>query len=79
MPLEHRFGLKNPNNLLKLLGRVSGMLFEFVDQNSQDHFFCLGRFDRFLLFAGHDVELVAENQDFEVFVIIRSAGKTAER
>ena len=68
MPPEHRFGLKNPEDLLELLGRSVRMAFEFVDQNSQDHFFCPGGLDRFLLFAGHDVELVAENQDFKVLV-----------
>jgi hypothetical protein len=55
------------------------MSFEFVNQNSQNQFIVASGLDGFVLFTGHDVELVAENQDFVVFVIIRSAGKTGER
>ncbi len=44
------------------------LLFEFVDQNSKDQFFCPGGLNGFVLFAGQDVELVAEDQDLEILI-----------
>jgi hypothetical protein len=68
MPIEHSFGLKNPYDLSELLGRSVSKPFEFVDQNSQDKFFSPGGINRVLLFPGHDIELVAEDQDFEILI-----------
>jgi hypothetical protein len=68
MPFEHCFGLKDPHDLPELFGRSMSMLFESVNQNSQNQFFCTGGLEGFVLFPGYDVELVAEDQDFEILL-----------
>jgi len=67
MPAQDGFRLKDTDNIPGLICSLLGGLFEFYSQNGQSQFFDSARFDGVFRFALQDGELLAEQQNFEVF------------
>ncbi len=78
MPTDHCFRFEDTEDTVQLVGCEMTSPFQRGSQHCQSPFLPTIRSDRVILFASEYIQLLAEDEDFEVFVIAGEAGDAEE-